>query len=112
MKVQESEGQTRPPGTWVFLTNHAHVLLCIARDPESRVRDIAEQAGITERAVQRILADLIADGYVTRTKMGRRNQYKVNPRGHLRHPVLRNLAIGALLEVLNTPGQPSAAEGR
>ena len=93
-------------GTWAFLTNHAHVLLCIARDPESRARDIAEQVGITERATQRILADLIADGYVTRTKVGRRNHYKINPRGHLRHPVLRDLSIGPLLEVLTTAVPP------
>ena len=83
------------------------MLLCIARDPQSRARDIAEQVGITERATQRILADLIADGYVTRTKVGRRNHYKINPRGQLRHPVLRDLSIGPLIEVLNRDGQPT-----
>jgi len=96
-----------PTGTWGFLTNHAHVLLCVARDPQSRARDIAEQVGITERATQRILADLIADGYVTRTKVGRRNDYKVNPSGRLRHPVFRDLPIGPLIEVLNRDGQPT-----
>jgi predicted ArsR family transcriptional regulator len=100
-------GSTRPNGTWVFLTNHAHVLLCLARDPRSRTRDIADQVGITERAAQRILADLIADGYVTRTKVGRRNHYEIDPRGPLRHPALRDLAIGPLLEVLNTDGRPT-----
>jgi predicted transcriptional regulator len=105
MKVQEPQG-TRSASTWVFLTNHAHVLLCIARDPQSRARDIADQVGITERATQRILADLIADGYVTRAKVGRRNQYEINPRGHLRHPVFRDLSIGPLLEVLNSDSQP------
>jgi DNA-binding MarR family transcriptional regulator len=94
-------------GGWVFLTNHAHVLLCIARDPESRARDIAEHVGITERAAQRILADLIADGYATRTKIGRRNHYKVNPRGNLRHPAMRNVAIGDLLDVLTTANSSS-----
>ena len=103
---QELEGEARPAGTWGFLTNHAHVLLCISRDPQSRARDIAEQVGITERATQRILADLIADGYVDRTKVGRRNHYKVNPRGRLRHPVFRDLSIGPLIEVLNREGQP------
>jgi predicted ArsR family transcriptional regulator len=102
--MQQPQTTSRPPGTWGFLTNHAHVLLCIARDPQSRARDIAEQVGITERAAQRILADLIAEGYVTRTKVGRRNQYKVNLRGQLRHPVFRNLSIGPLIEVLNTTG--------
>jgi predicted ArsR family transcriptional regulator len=95
----------QPIGKWMFLTNHAHVLLCIARDPQSRARDIAEQVGITERATQRILADLRVEGYVTRTRVGRRNRYTINPRGHLRHPIFRNLAIGPLLEVLNTNGQ-------
>jgi DNA-binding MarR family transcriptional regulator len=106
MNTQERQGRTRPASTWVFLTNHAHVLLCIARDPRSRARDIADQIRITERATQRILADLIADGYVTRTKVGRRNHYTINPRGHLRHPVLRELSIGPLLEVLDSDGQP------
>jgi DNA-binding MarR family transcriptional regulator len=92
----------QPTGRWVFLTNHAHVLLCIARDPQARTRDIAEQVGITERATQRILAELRAEGYVTRTKVGRRNRYTINTRGHLRHPIFRNLAIGPLLDVLNT----------
>jgi DNA-binding MarR family transcriptional regulator len=106
MNLQEPPGDARRTGTWGFLTNHAHVLLCVARDPQSRARDIAEQVGITERATQRILADLIADGYVTRTKVGRRNHYKVNPRGQLRHPVFRDLSIGPLIEVLNRDGQP------
>ena len=97
---QKTENQ--PPRTWLFLTNHAHVLLCIARDPQARTRDIADQVGITERATQRILADLVAEGYVTRAKIGRRNRYTVNRRGHLRHPIFRKLTIGPLLEVLNT----------
>jgi predicted ArsR family transcriptional regulator len=92
---------------WTFFTNHAHVLLCIARDPQSRARDIAEQVGITERATQRILADLISDGYVTRTKVGRRNHYKINPGGRLRHPVFRDLSIGPLIEALTRDGQPT-----
>jgi predicted MarR family transcription regulator len=106
MKSHEPQSRTRPASTWGFLTNHAHVLLCVARDPRSRARDIAEQVGITERATQRILADLIADGCVTRTKVGRRNHYTINARGHLRHPVFRDLSIGPLIDVLNRDGQP------
>jgi predicted ArsR family transcriptional regulator len=102
----------RPPGTWIFLTNHALVLLCIARDPQSRARDIAQQVGITERAAQRILADLIAEDYITRTKNGRRNHYTINPRGHLRHPVFRDLSIGPLLDLLNTDGKPKHVRRR
>ena len=105
MKVSEAHGTTssRP---WSFLTNHAHVILCIARDPKIRARDIAEQIGITERAAQRILADLITDRYVTRTKSGRRNHYTIDLRGHLRHPMRRDLSIGPLLELLTTDNQP------
>jgi len=80
---EETRRAGRPAGTWGFLTNHAHVLLCVARDPRSRARDIADRVGITERAAQRILADLIVEGYVTRTKVGRRNHYVVDTRGHL-----------------------------
>jgi predicted MarR family transcription regulator len=95
------------PGGWTFLSNHAHVLLCIARDPDTRVRDIAQVVGITERAAQRILAELIAEGYATSTKVGRRNRYEVNPAGQLRHPFFRHLSVGPLLEMLNT-GEPQA----
>ena len=105
MKTQAPQSNARPASTWGFLTNHAHVLLCVARDPQTRAREIAEQVGITERATQGILADLIADGYVTRTKAGRRNHYEFNPRGHLRHPVLRDLSIGALIDLLTTDGR-------
>jgi DNA-binding MarR family transcriptional regulator len=107
MTMHEPKSQARPAGTWGFLTNHAHVLLRIARDPQSRARDIAEEVGITERAAQRILADLITEGYVSRTKVGRRNNYKINPHGHLRHPVLRDLSIEPLIEALNSDGQPT-----
>jgi DNA-binding MarR family transcriptional regulator len=108
--MQEPPTTTRPAGTWGFVTNHAHVLLCIARDPRSRARDIAEHVGITERAAQRILADLIADGYATRTKVGRRNHYEVNPGARLRHPLVRDLSIGPLLDVLDTDGKRRSSE--
>ena len=78
------------------------MLLCIARDGDSRTRDIAEQVGITERAAQRIVADLIAEGYLTRTKIGRRNRYEINRRGHLRSGAFRDLEIGPLLDLLDT----------
>jgi predicted ArsR family transcriptional regulator len=100
-----------PTGTWVFLTNHAHVLLSVARDPEIRARDIAEQVGITERAAQRILADLVQNGYVAKTKTGRRNRYSVNPQGRLRSPLFRDFEIGPLLEILNTGIQDGGVAG-
>jgi predicted ArsR family transcriptional regulator len=86
--------------TWFFLTNHANVLLTVAQDPEARTRDIAERVGITERAAQRILGDLIAEGYVAKTKTGRRNRYTVNREGHLRRPGFEALEIGPLLDLL------------
>ena len=103
LAVQKTSApEQHPTGGWMFLTNHAHVLLCIARDPDARVRDIAAVVGITERAAQRILGDLIAAGYATSTKVGRRNHYDVNPRGKLRHPFFEDFSVGPLLEVLNT----------
>jgi DNA-binding MarR family transcriptional regulator len=86
---------------WVFLTKHAHVLLSVARDPEARARDIAERVGITERATQRILSDLLAADYISKTKVGRRNRYTVNRQGRLRHPIFRDLAIGPLIDILD-----------
>ena len=78
------------------------MLLCIARDHDARTRDIAEQVGITERAAQRLVADLIAEGYLKRTKIGRRNRYEINRHGHLRSNGFRHLEIGPLLDLLDT----------
>jgi hypothetical protein len=86
--------------TWTFLTNHAHVLVCIAEDPDARGREIAAAVGITERAVQSIIGDLEADGYLTRTRVGRRNRYEVHPDLPLRHPLERDHSIGDLLKAL------------
>jgi len=85
---------------WTFLTNHAHVLLTIARDPEIRVRDIADRVGITERAAQRIVADLVLEGYLVRERVGRRNRYELRPAQPLRHPVERHAPVGALMALL------------
>jgi len=88
---------------WDFVTSHAQVLLCLARDPEVRLRDVAETVGITERAVQRILADLVAAGYVERERIGRRNRYAVNREAAMRHPSQLGHEIGELLNLLG-PG--------
>jgi predicted transcriptional regulator len=101
-----------PATTWVFLSNHAHVLLCVARDPDSRTRDIAEQVGITERTAQRIVSELIAEGYLKRTKTGRRNRYEVNRQGHLRSDAFRHLQIGPLLDLLDTNHDEQRGEPR
>ena len=93
---------------WTFLTNHAHVLLCVARDPDIRLRDVADFVGITERAAQRIVADLVEAGYLDRTREGRRNSYQLNPNIPLRHPLDRQHAIGDILEVLTTSSEASS----
>jgi predicted ArsR family transcriptional regulator len=85
---------------WTFLTNHALVLVCIAEDHDVRGRDIAERVGITERAAQSIIADLVECGYVTRTRQGRRNHYALNTDGRLRHPLQADHTIGELLVAL------------
>lgn len=85
---------------WTFLTNHAHVLLCIAENPDVLLREVAVRVGITERAAQRIVAELESEGYVSHVKVGRRNRYDVHPDRPLRHPLEDHLEIGALLRVL------------
>ncbi len=94
--MAEPDGRSR----WVFLSNHGNVLLCISRDPRIRISEIADNVGIGERAAQKIVADLVADGYVVRTKEGRRNRYQVNPRARLRHPLFADLEVGPLLDAL------------
>ena len=95
-----AETQARSSGGWTFLTNHAHVLVCIAEDPDIRGRDIAARVGITERAAQAIVADLANEGYVNRTRVGRRNRYEVNAEAPLRHPLEHDHTIGELLVTL------------
>jgi DNA-binding MarR family transcriptional regulator len=94
-----------PTAGWTFLTNHAHVLLCIVQDTEVRLRDVAARVGITERAVQRIVTDLEAAGYLTISKEGRRNRYRVNLDQPLRHPTERHRTLRSLIELAGTsPG--------
>jgi hypothetical protein len=82
---------------WTFLTNHAQVLVCIARDPGIRLRDIGERVGITERAAHRIVVELADAGYITRERNGRRNHYTVNAHFPLPDPVAREQNVGELL---------------
>lgn len=86
---------------WTFLTNHAHVLLCLAHGESLTARELSLRIGITERAVQAILADLIAAGYLKKSKVGRRNSYTVNPRGRLRHPLESSHTVGELIAALS-----------
>jgi len=95
---------------WDFLTHHAHVLLCVAKDPGVRLRDIAADVGITERAAHRILSELVAEGYVLRSREGRRNHYEVKPELSLRHPLVEDREVGDLLAVLLGRERDATAE--
>jgi DNA-binding Lrp family transcriptional regulator len=94
----------KPPdqngGSWTLLTGHGHVLVEIARNPQARMRDISVVVGLTERAVQAIVADLESAGYLTRERVGRRNRYIVNPDSLFRHSAQGGLRVGPFLELL------------
>lgn len=86
--------------SWTFLTNHAHVMVALDRDPDLRQRDVAYAVGITQGAVQRILDDLVHAGFLRREKVGRRNRYEIVDNEALRHPLEVNHNIGELLNML------------
>jgi DNA-binding MarR family transcriptional regulator len=93
---------------WHFLTSHTQVLLCLHRNPNVRLRDVAQTVGITERATQRIVTDLVQSGYVTRERVGRRNVYSVNGKGRMRHPSQLEHEVGELLDLLRLEEEPGA----
>lgn len=104
-------------GTWTLFSNHGHVLLFLASDPQARLRDVAEQVGITERAVQKIVRDLQDGGLLSVTKRGRRNRYLLNTRKALRHPLEAHRTVGNLVSLMregpgksgrSRPGPPAA----
>jgi len=86
--------------TWTFLSNHGHVLICLAQDPTARLRDIADRVGITERAVHKIVSDLHDAGILTKTRDGRRNHYSLNLDQPLRHPIEAHRTVRSLLNML------------
>jgi DNA-binding Lrp family transcriptional regulator len=96
---------------WSFLSNHALVLLCIAHDPEIRLRDIGEQVGITERAAHRLVDELADAGYLTRRRNGRRNHYTINRHLPLPDPPARSQKLGEVLDLL-TESPPTRSEAR
>jgi DNA-binding MarR family transcriptional regulator len=102
-----SSGRHEKP--WRFVTSHTQVLLCIARNPEIRIRDVADLVGITERAAQRIIADLVEAGYVERKRVGRRNHYLVKTDLRMRHPLQQTHEIGELLDLLLAPIESAEA---
>jgi predicted transcriptional regulator len=87
---------------WTFVTNHFVVLLCVAEDPRIRIADVAKRVGITERAVQGIMSDLVQAGYLMRSRVGRRNHYEINREMPLRHLETQHHRLGELLELLGS----------
>ena len=85
---------------WTFLTNHARVLASIADNHNARIRDIAARCRLTERAVQKIISDLERDGYLSHTREGRTNTYRIDPSKVLRHPAEAGLTVASLLSML------------
>ncbi len=86
---------------WTFLSNHGHVLVCLAKNPGFRTRDVAEAVGITERAVQQIVSDLVEHGYLIKEKVGRRNRYAVVRRAHFRHHLEADVTLGEFLDLVS-----------
>ena len=86
--------------SWTFLTNHAHILMCLAKSPSERIRDLAVKVEITERAVQRIIVELEAEGYLEHIREGRRNLYKVLSRKPLRHDVEKHRKVNDLIKLI------------
>ncbi|MFD0319310.1 helix-turn-helix transcriptional regulator [Streptomyces flavalbus] len=112
MRVMNQPPSSPRGGQWTFLTNHARVLIALARDSEARGRDVASAIGITERAVQLIVTDLEAAGYLTRTRVGRRNRYTIDPTVALRHPSEADHPVGDLLATfLHREDTPTDTDG-
>lgn len=101
---------------WTLFSNHGHVLFCLARDREARLRDVAADVGITERAVQKIVRDLQDGGMISVTKSGRRNRYRIHKKKNLRHEIEANCKVRDLIKVVNkdsnveTPGLESTEQ--
>lgn len=90
----------QPLPTWTFLSNYAHVLICLADNPDARLRDVAERVGITERTAFRLIGELEEAGVLERAREGRRNHYVINTKAHLRHANEEHCTVGALLETV------------
>lgn len=97
---------------WTFLSNHGHVLVSLAQDPHARMRDVAEVVGITERAVQQIVRDLVVQGYLRKEKVGRRNHYEVDRRAHFRHELEAGVTLGEFLDLVGSPSRRHADRAR
>jgi hypothetical protein len=109
--TQAMTERTDHSASWTFLTNHAHVLICLKKEPGLTLRDVSLRVGITERAVQRIVADLEEEGYLVREREGRRNTYQLNLNRPLRHNVEHPCTIGDLVELILTRKPLAATPG-
>lgn len=96
-----AETELRPPPKWTFFTNHSHVLILLSQKPDLTLREVAEYVGITERAVQRIVADLEDEGYIIKERVGRQNRYLIKPELALRHPIEAHCSIGDVLQLMS-----------
>jgi DNA-binding MarR family transcriptional regulator len=96
-RTDRAEAEAAHARHWTFLSNHGHVLVCLAQNPDARLRDVAQAVGITERAVQKIVSDLEEAGVVVREREGRRNRYRLHTERPLRHPIESHRTVGALL---------------
>lgn len=90
---------------WTFFSNYAHVLVCLAENPEARLREVADRVGITERSAQRLITHLDEAGILTRVKHGRRNSYLIDTSVHLRHPIEEHCTVGELLRLILSPAR-------
>jgi DNA-binding MarR family transcriptional regulator len=97
------------PRPWTFLTSHARILILISQNPDIRVRDLAQVAGITERSTQRIISELEEDGYLTHEKVGRRNHYTLTAAATLRHPREQAVDVRLLIDLFANGGDDAAA---
>lgn len=103
MRDSQQTNRTKPTG-WTFLTNHSHVLITLALEPDLVLREVAERVGITERAVQKIVQELEEGGVLVRTREGRRNRYRIKEGRALRHPVEGHRRVRDLLDMVRKPG--------
>jgi len=99
------------PGDWTFLSNYGHVLVALARNPTARMRDIAQQVGITERAVHQIVGELVTQGHVIKEKSGRRNEYRLAPDTHLRHNLERGVRVADFVAMVSGAGEANVTRG-
>ena len=104
MADQSQTTNNGKPASWTFLTNHSHVLICLALDPDMLLREVAAKVGITERAVQKIVLELEEGGVLVRTRVGRRNQYTIKEGRALRHPVEGHRQVRDLLDMVRKGG--------